>query len=74
MKYFIYLILFIGGCSLFFFTCNMWQNGVNTVQQEFKPSTLLKKYEYFKDLSAAVDKKRADIKMYQTKLQVTLYV
>lgn len=40
-----------------------------TVYNEFKTSTLLKKYEYFKDLSAAIDKKRADIEMYQAEIQ-----
>lgn len=40
-----------------------------TVYNEFKPSSLLKKYEYFKDLSAAIDKKRADIEMYRFEIQ-----
>ena len=39
-----------------------------TAYNEFKVSTLLKKYEYFKDLSAAIDKKRADIEVYQTEI------
>ena len=40
-----------------------------TAYNEFKVSTLLKKYEYFKDLSAAIDKKRADIEVYQAEIQ-----
>ena len=40
-----------------------------TVYNEFKASSLLKKYEYFKDLSAAIDKKRADIEMYQSEIE-----
>ena len=40
-----------------------------TVYNEFKASSLLKKYEYFKDLSAAIDKKRADIEMYQAEIE-----
>lgn len=57
------LFLFI---SLFSFTaCN---DAKETVYNEFKASTLLKKYEYFKDLSAAIDKKRADIELYQNEL------
>ena len=39
-----------------------------TAYNEFKVSTLLKKYEYFKDLSAAIDKKRADIELYQIEI------
>lgn len=47
-------------------TCN---DGLETAQKEFKPSALLKKYEYFKDLSSAIDKKRADIEMYQSEIK-----
>lgn len=44
-------------------------NGANTVYTEFSPSALLKKYEQFKDLSAAIDKKRADIEMYRVEIE-----
>lgn len=44
------------------------QDAINTAEQEFKPSTLLKKYEYFKDLSAAIDAKRANISVYESQL------
>ena len=43
-------------------------DGCKTAYKEFKPSTLLSKYEYFKNLSAAIDKKRADIEMYQSEI------
>lgn len=43
-------------------------DGVKTAHKEFKPSALLKKYEHFKDLSSAIDKKRADIEMYQSEI------
>lgn len=39
-----------------------------TVYQETKVSTLLKKYQYFKDMSASIDKYRADIEMYQSEI------
>ena len=51
--------------SLFTIQCN---DAKDTVYNEFKVSTLLKKYEYFKDLSASIDKKRADIEVYQTEI------
>ena len=51
--------------SLFTIQCN---DAKDTVYNEFKVSTLLKKYEYFKDLSAAIDKKRADIELYQIEI------
>ena len=54
--------------SLFTIQCN---DAKDTVYNEFKVSTLLKKYEYFKDLSASIDKKRADIELYQ--IEVSSY-
>jgi len=51
--------------SLVTIQCN---DAKDTVYNEFKVSTLLKKYEYFKDLSAAIDKKRADIELYQIEI------
>jgi hypothetical protein len=44
-------------------------NAADTVHNEFSASALLKKYEYFKDLSAAIDSKRADLNAYKTNLQ-----
>lgn len=41
----------------------------DTIHKEFSASALLKKYEYFKDLSAAIDSKRADLNAYKTNLQ-----
>jgi len=41
----------------------------NVIHKEFSASALLKKYEYFKDLSAAIDKKRADLNAYKANLQ-----
>ena len=41
----------------------------NVVHQQFSASALLKKYEYFKDLSAAIDSKRADLNAYKATLQ-----
>ena len=51
--------------SLVTIQCN---DAKDTVYNEFKVSTLLKKYEYFKDLSASIDKKRADIELYQIEI------
>lgn len=41
----------------------------NVIHKEFGASALLKKYEYFKDLSAAIDSKRADLSAYKANLQ-----
>ena len=50
------------------FMLNMCSDTTQTIQKEYAPSTLLKKYEYFKDLSAAIDEKRATIETYKSVL------
>jgi hypothetical protein len=47
---------------------NMCGDAANVVQKEYSPSAMLKKYEYFKDLSSAIDEKRATIEVYQSQL------
>ena len=59
-------LLFLIAISLAMIQC---KDAKETAYNEFKVSTLLKKYEYFKDLSAAIDKKRADIEVYQAEIQ-----
>lgn len=39
-----------------------------TAHKELDASALLKKYQYFKELSGSIDKFRADIDMYRTEL------
>ena len=55
--------------GIFFITLSLtlgWCNDTaKVVKQEFSTSALLKKYMYFKDLSSAIDAKRADIKVYE---------
>ena len=53
------LISFVNQCS----------KTTDVVDKEFNANALLKKYEYFKDLSSAIDKKRADIEMYKELLK-----
>ena len=50
------------------FGCRYANDASDTAFDQFKASSLLKKYEYFKDLSSAIDKKRADIEMYQSEI------
>ena len=54
--------------SFSLFSCRYADDASDTAFDEFKASSLLKKYEYFKDLSSAIDKKRADIEMYQSEI------
>lgn len=44
-------------------------DAVDTAYKEYKPSSLLKKYEWFKNQAAAIDKKRADIEVYRAELK-----
>ncbi len=51
------------GTGLGFFT-----NAAKVAQQEFSPEAMLKKYEWFKDASAALDKKQADLSAYSVRI------
>lgn len=37
-------------------------------KEEFGPRAMLKKYEYFKDVAAQLDKKRGDVGIYQSRI------
>ena len=54
---------------VFFSILRYCGNAADTAHQQFSASALLKKYEYFKDLSAAIDSKRADLNAYKANLQ-----
>lgn len=68
----LFFVLLIPSC-LFMKSCNMANNMVNdgmqTVQDELKPSALLSKYEWFKDASASCDQKIATLGVYETRFQ-----
>ena len=53
------------GCRL---ASKMADNAIETAYEEFKPEELLRKYEWFKDASAALDAKIADIKVVEVKI------
>lgn len=42
-------------------------NAAQVARKEFYPDALLRKYEWFKDASAQLDKKLADLKVYETR-------
>lgn len=56
------------GCAVGLFS-GAAQNGAAVIQKEFYPDALLRKYEWFKDASAALDKKAADITVYDARLK-----
>lgn len=49
--------------------CNYANRAVAVAIAEVDPAYLLKKYEWFKNASAALDKKVADIKVYETRVK-----
>src|SRR5512133_2486639 len=60
------IVLFIG-IALVFASCRYANNAADTLYDQTKASALLKKYEWFKDASAQLDKKIADIAVYEQK-------
>lgn len=60
-----FLSVILRGCG---FVSGWVDDGTKTAHEQFDPSALLKKYEEFKDLSAAIDKKRADIDLYSSEI------
>lgn len=62
-------VLNIAGC-LIGLVGGAGDNAAKVVKQEFYPDALLRKYEYFKDVSAALDKKQADIRIYEVKFNL----
>jgi hypothetical protein len=62
-KYFIFCLLILT------ISCRYTHDASDTAFKEFKPSELLKKYEYYKDCSASLDKKIADIQVYDVRVK-----
>lgn len=62
-------LLLIITSILLLVSCRYVEDAQDTTFNEFKASALLKKYEYFKDLSAGIDKKRAEIDLYTNELK-----
>lgn len=76
MRIFGWTILILIVVSIFGFafracgTANrMVNNGLKTVENEFKPSELLRKYEWFKDASAQLDAKLANLDVYESRFK-----
>ena len=58
------------GLQVLWFAPQWAGRAVPVIQREVDPGVLLKKYEWFKDASAALDKKVADMQVYESRLQV----
>lgn len=73
----IIIILILGSflmaaCSVTNFGCSMLNNGLQTVKQEFQPSTLLAKYEEFKKLHAALESMQSTIATLENSMASTI--
>jgi len=61
------LIILLISIAFIFTNCRYGNNAADTLYNQTKASALLKKYEWFKDASAQLDKKIADIAVYEEK-------
>ena len=59
-------VIFIRGCGM---VENMATDGISTVEKQFSPSQLLKKYEWFKNASAQLDGKIATLGIYEERIE-----
>ena len=51
-----------------FESCRYVRNAKDTAYKEFSPEAMLKKYEWFKDASAMLEKKKQDIQVYENRI------
>ena len=63
-----FLVIF-GILSLVGFVCNYAGRVIEVAMEEVDPAVLLDKYEWFKDASATLDKKIADINVYDARVK-----
>jgi hypothetical protein len=63
----LFTALGIGACALGL-VGGVATNTATVAQKEFYPEAMLRKYEWFKDAAAALDKKTADITVYDKRL------
>ena len=57
-------LVLISGCG----GCNWFREAKEVAQEELGPKELLRKYEWFKNASSQLDKKQADIKVYEKRI------
>ena len=72
-RWFAVALLIVVGLSVLFGTIGLvggfFSSGAKVVENEFYPEAMLRKYEWFKDAAAQLDKKRADIQVYAARLK-----
>ena len=60
------VVVLLWGIGLVF---GFFNSAVNVAKEEFGPREVLKKYEWFKNVSAELDKKTADIQVYHSRVE-----
>ena len=68
MKLTLQIIGIVALLTIITMSLRMCGDAQDVVQKEFSPSAMLQKYEYFKDLSSAIDEKRATIDVYESQI------
>lgn len=64
----IYVSLFFALVGTISYVFGWFSDAGETVKKEYSASAVLKKYEWFKDASAQLDKKMSDIKVYEQRM------
>lgn len=64
MRPLLFLALLLPACR----GCQWAREAEEVTYQEVRPEALLRKYTWFKDAAAQLDKKRADIEVYRTRI------
>ena len=67
-KAFIGLIVISIPLGIYFTSCRAVNEATDVAHEQLGARALLKKYEWFKDASAMLDKKQADMKVYDSRL------
>lgn len=66
---FIFIVMLISfPLGLFMRGCAWWSKANDVAFHEVDPAYILKKYEWFKEASAGLDKKLADLKVYEVRV------
>lgn len=68
MKLFAVVLFAVGasGCST---ACRAAHDAKEVAYENYDPRAAMERYKWFKDAAAALDKKRADVKVYETRIQ-----
>lgn len=63
------IVLVAGLLSLCLPSCRGCEEAVDVAYDEYGPKAMLAKYTWFKDASAQLDKKKADVQVYEVRLK-----